>query len=68
MLENKQLICDKLCEVLKLTRSHADLIRLDYDAEKEEVHAVYDGAIKTANVACDSGIAMISDVLQRIGV
>ena len=67
-MENKQLICDRLLECLYLTRQLYDLIDLDYIEEKELVVAHFEGGgKKEINVACDSGIAMIRDIIRAIG-
>lgn len=62
------MICDRLLETLKLTRQLYDLIGLDYIEEKELVVAHFEGGgKKEINVACDSGIAMIRDIIRGIG-
>ena len=65
--EDKQLICDKLLEVLWLTRGLYDVQELTYDAEKETVTALFSsGFTKVANVAMDSGTSLIRDVIGQI--
>lgn len=55
-------------ETLKLTRLGTDLIDLDYIEEKELVVAHFEGGgKKEINVAMDSGIAMIRDIIRGIG-
>ena len=67
-MENKAQICDKLVDVLRLTRALHDLVDLDYIDEEELVIAHFEnGRCTTINVACDSGIAMIRDVVNAIG-
>lgn len=67
-MEDKQRICDRLLETLKLTRQLYDLIDLDYIEEKELVVAHFEGGgKKEINVAMDSGIAMIRDIIRAIG-
>lgn len=62
------MICDRLLETLKLTRQLYDLIDLDYIEEKELVVAHFEGGGKKGiNVAMDSGIAMIRDIIRAIG-
>lgn len=69
MEENKQLICDLLLLVLKATYHAADIVSLDYDAEEEIVTIAYKNGYKCyANVAMDSGVAMIRDIMRNIGV
>jgi len=65
--EDKQLILDALLKVLELTRNRYDVIDLQYDEEKGTVTALFgSGATKIANVAGDSGTAMIRDVIYQI--
>ena len=64
--ENKQWLCLKLLEVLQCTRALYDIEGLYYDPEKETVTAQFPGGKKIVNVAGDSGIAMICDVLSHI--
>jgi len=65
--EDKQLICDKLLEVLMITRNLYDVIELTYDPEKEVVVAEFEsGGKKYANVAADSGTSMIMDIIKQI--
>ncbi len=67
-MEDKQKICDRLLETLKLTRQLYNLIDLDYIEEKEIVVAHFEGGgKKEINVAMDSGIAMIRDIIRAIG-
>lgn len=71
-MEDKQKICDRLLETLKLTRLGAELIDLDYIAEDEIVVAHFGGGHggghkAEINVACDSGVAMIKDIIRGIG-
>ena len=65
--EDKQRICSALAPVLRLTRNLYDLAYLHYDPETETVKATFlNGHTKTANVALDSGTAMIRDILRQI--
>ena len=53
---------------MKLTRQLSDLIDLDYIKESEIVVAHFEGGHKVdINVACDSGVAMIKDIIRAIG-
>ena len=67
-MENKQEICDRLLLALQKTRAMNDLKDLDYHVwPEEEVWAVFrDGYQKKINVACDSGLAMIKDVIRAL--
>lgn len=67
MREDKQKICDLLLKALQETRNLYDLTNLLYDPENEVVIATFDnGYTKKANVACDSGTAMIRDIIGQI--
>lgn len=61
-MENKQKIYKLLLSTLQETRDLYDLEALTYDEEREMVIAEFtSGNVKRANVAMDSGTAMISD-------
>lgn len=68
--QTKQLILDKLAEVIRMTTAGDDLEALRYDPEKEVVHADflchYD--LRQINVARDSDWAMIKDVINGIHI
>ena len=65
--EDKQLICNALLNVLELTRNLYDVFDLKYDAATETVTAYFtSGYTKVANVAADSGTAMIKDIINQI--
>lgn len=64
MEENKQEILDRLCFALQATRDQDDLKKLIYDEDHEEVIICWDEGGTSVNVAMDSGIAMIRDVLK----
>lgn len=65
--EDKQLICEYLLEALKLTRGQSDLEMLDYDPETEIVTGTYNNGGKVRiNVACDSGVSMIRDIMAKM--
>lgn len=66
MGENKQAILDALVDCLRLTRDQHDLLDLEYDQEHEIVTVRWENGAKAVNVALDSGIAMIRDVLNAI--
>lgn len=60
-------ICRALLPVLRMTRALRDLKDLEYHGDTEEVHAVFGcGYTKKINVACDSGLAMIKDIVNKI--
>ena len=65
--EDKQLICDYLLEALKLTRGQGDLETLIFDSETEIVTGTYkNGGEVRVNVACDSGVSMIRDIMAKM--
>jgi hypothetical protein len=64
--EDKDKICKLLCKVLQKTRGAADLISLDFDKETEIVTATFEGGKRRINVACDSGTAMIRDIVNHL--
>ena len=66
-MEDKQLICNLLCETLQATRNQYDLVALNYNNEKETVTVIWQsGGKKVVNVAMDSGTAMIRDIMKSI--
>ena len=70
MMENKQKICDLLCETLKATRYYSDLISLEYVFHNSTIQTVTarfeNGGENLVNVSLDSGVAMIRDILKQI--
>ena len=64
--ENKKLIVMELRALLKHTRAGEDIKDLVYDGEHETVEIIGDSYRTLVNVACDSGIALIKDVLRKI--
>ena len=68
-MENKEEIVQALFKTLSLTREYSDLSSLSYVKEKggEYVIAKWeDGYNKKICVTCDSGIAIIKDVIKSI--
>lgn len=67
MREDKQNILNLMLPALNETIALSDLSMLLYDEETEVVTAVFStGCKRHINVAMDSGIAMIRDVLAHI--
>jgi len=70
-MENKQHICDLLTAAIRETRAGDDLSHLEYDEDVELVN-VYFGTntfpSKNINVAADSGIAMIRDIVNKLDI
>lgn len=66
-MEDKQAICDALLATLQLTRRYEDMQYIEYDAATETVTVTYNSmSHRYINVECDSGIAMIQDILKNI--
>lgn len=80
-MENKQLICNKMLDLLQATRQFHDLTSLTYvynwDEDRQEhvnsklpteyVMATFRNNYKKfINVSADSGYAMIKDVLKNL--
>lgn len=66
-MEDKQAICDALLTTLQLTRRYEDIQSIDYDTNTETVTVTYNEVShRYINVECDSGIAMIQDILKNI--
>lgn len=70
MNEDKQTICDHLCKTLRATNYGKDIVILTYAAlseTEERVIVTYkSGYSKEINVSCDSGYALITDVLKNV--
>ncbi len=65
--EDKQKICDLLAPALRETRNLDDLDYLEYNQNRELVYAYFkNGCCKVADVAADSGTAMIQDIIKQI--
>lgn len=64
--EDKETICRLLCEVLQKTRGCADLRSLDFGREDEIVTAVFESRSQKINIAGDSGMAMIRDIVNHL--
>ncbi len=65
-MEDKQKILDLLLPALQATRDQHDLLELRYDHSVEAVFVVYEHGAFPVNVAMDSGISMIRDVLRAM--
>ena len=66
-MEDKQKICDLLLATLRETRSHGDMAALTYDKTAETVTISWaPGGQRVVNVACDSGTAMIRDIMRNV--
>ena len=70
-MENKQAILDALKQALNLTRAGDDITAINYDKEREEVQVHFNNSnfiARRINVAADSGIAMIRDVMKGLEI
>lgn len=64
-MEDKQKICDLLLPLLQATRAFRDLDDLEYIQDQDCVLLTFaNGNVCRVNVAMDSGIAMIRDVIR----
>jgi hypothetical protein len=69
MNENKQRVLHFLCAAIQSTRAGEDLLELTLSDDRETVIAEFEGGgIKKANVAMDSGWAMIRDVVNQLNI
>lgn len=70
MNENKQQVCEKLLELLNMTRAGEDIIALTYakDEYNEEYVTIQwgNGYRQSVCVTADSEIALIRDVTAKI--
>ncbi|MCD8207994.1 MAG: hypothetical protein LUD72_08670 [Bacteroidales bacterium] len=65
-MEEKQKICDLLLPTLQATRGGSTVERLEWDEKQECVFIYFKKGVRVANCACDSGLAMIKDILRQI--
>lgn len=70
MNEDKQAICDYLCKALRATSYGRGIVVRTYAAlseTEERVIVTYkSGYSKEINVSCDSGYAMIRDIMKNV--
>lgn len=67
MIENKKTILEKLTEALVETRNLCDIVQVELiDNEETVVVRFENGYERRINVACDSGLAMIYDVVKAL--
>ena len=66
--EDKAQICRLLCKAIQSTRAGAELLTLEYDAEHDFVSAYFRSGYRAINVAGDSGMAMIRDIVNRLEI
>lgn len=70
-MENKQQILDYLLKAVQATRAGNDVSSLKFDTDKELVYVYFDNSTtpgRSINVAMDSGIAMLKDVINHIDI
>lgn len=69
-MEDKNMICEELAKLLRLTRNQSDLKALRYEIldNNEEIVTVEweGGGRKVIGVSMDSGTAMIRDIMRAI--
>lgn len=65
--EDKEEICSLLCKALQKTLGASDLLSLEFDPESEFVTAIFEDGKRKINVACNSGTAMIRDIVNHLG-
>ena len=66
-MENKKRICAMLLPVLQETRAGCDLFDIRYDPDTETVELVFTAGYKRKiDVAADSGLAMIKDIVHQL--
>lgn len=70
MNEDKQAICDKLCEALRLTRAGRDIRKIEYSEYAEVVYVWFGGPDTVGGMRCnvegDSGAAIIADIVRKV--
>lgn len=71
MKENTFIICQRLLKLVQATRAGTNVIDIEYFSNDFTDDAHVDitwanGSVKRVDVTCDSGIAMIKDVLRCI--
>ncbi len=65
MEENKKDIVSKLSILMKATRAGGDIHKMRLSEDESEVKILFQsGYERTINVECDSGIALIQDVIR----
>ena len=71
MKENTFILCQRLLKLVQATRAGANVVDIEYFGNDHTDDAHVDitwanGSVKRVDVTCDSGIAMIKDVLRCI--
>ena len=66
-MEDKQKILNLLCRTLQATDNAADLVSLTYLPHEDAVIVRFVNGRRRVNVAMDSGMAMIRDVVNNLG-
>lgn len=65
MKENKKDIVSRLSVLLKATRTGEDIHKMRLSEDESKVNIIFrTGYERTVNVECDSGIALIQDVIN----
>lgn len=63
--ENINSILEKLAETLKLTRQCSNVTQIKKLGECAVIYYI-DGSVECVNIACDSGIAAIYDIVKKL--
>lgn len=63
--ENINTILEKLTELLQMTRHCSDVTEIKKVGERAVVYYI-DGSVKCVNIACDSGITAVYDIVKKI--
>lgn len=69
MKEDKTKIAKAIYTFLKNTRHGINIVDVRYSKEDYNEHVIVEyasGTIKRVNVACDSGVSMMMDVLKAV--
>ena len=63
--ENIKGILEKLTELLQMTRHCSDVTEIKKVGECAVIYYI-DGSVECVNIACDSGIAAVYDIVKKI--
>lgn len=65
-MENKEDIIARLKLLLMATRAGSSIVDMKLNEAQDKVTIVFEGGKKEINIAADSGIAIIRDVIRNI--
>ncbi len=67
-MEDKEEIVMLLKHLLRATRAGADIEQMELGDDGEKIQITFGNqCVRNVNIACDSGIAMIMDVVRTFG-